>query len=188
MAERLTGVGSETDPIHFKSATLAFLREYWDAKRGGRRMASRADIRPSELKDHLPWVIMVEVMPGLSDFRYRLIGTLVTQYFLKDSTGLTIREAFAERGEAATKAVQAMFRKTARDRLPMRSFGDAGWIAPGFEEFEAIYLPLSDDGETVNMILHAFVFDQARVLISREIARANGGTLPMQPAKSSGRP
>jgi len=80
-----------------------------------------------------------------------------------------------------------MFRKTARDRLPMRSFGDAGWIAPGFEEFEAIYLPLSDDGETVNMILHAFVFDQARVLISREIARANGGTLPMQPAKSSGR-
>jgi hypothetical protein len=187
MAERLTGVGSETDPIHFQSATLAFLRGYWDAKRGPRAMPSRADIKPSEIRDHLPWMIMVEVLPDLSDFRYRLIGTMVTQYFLNDATGKTIREAFAERGEAATKAVQAMFRKTARDKLPMRSFGDAGWIAPGFEEFEAIYLPLSDDGETVNMILHAFVFDQARVLISREIARANGGTLPLQPAKISGR-
>jgi len=181
VAERLEGVGSEVDPQQFAHPTLAFLKQYWDAKRGDRRMPSRADIKPSEIKDHLGWVMMVEVLPDLVDFRYRLIGTLVTQYFLEDSTGKTVSEAFGGRADVAVKAVIAMFRKTARDCLPLRAFGDAGWIAPGFEEFETVCLPLSDDGQTCNMILHAFVFNRERVMLAREIARANGGTLLVPP-------
>ena len=182
MSDRLAHVGSEIDPTALANPTLAFLRSYWDAKRGERAMPSRSDIRPSELKEHLGWVIMVEVLPDLSDFRYRLIGTLVTEYFLTDATGLTVSEAFADRGPAAIKGVQALFRKTARDKIPMRAFGDAHWIAPGYEEFDSIYLPLSDDGETVNMILHGFVFDRPTVMMAREIARAHGGQLQVPPA------
>jgi hypothetical protein len=177
MPERLTGVASEIDPTELANPTLAFLRAYWDMKRGGRPMPSRADIRVSDLKEHLSWVMLVEVMDGMMDFRYRLVGTLVTQYFLFDATGKTVKEAFATSNEGAIKAVEAMFRKTARDRMPMRAHGHAGWIAADFEAFDAIYLPLSDDGETVNMILHAFVFDRPSVLMAREIAKANGGQL-----------
>ena len=129
MADRLMSVGSEINPVNLEHPTLAFLRSYWDAKRGERMMPSRTDIKPSELREHLGWVNMAEVMPGMEDFRFRLVGTLVTQYFLRDATGKTISEAFAPAGEGAIKGVKAIFRKTARDKVPMRVFGDAGWIA-----------------------------------------------------------
>lgn len=182
MVERLYKVDSEIDPRELTHPTLAFLRRYWDAKRGSRPMPSRADIHPSEMKEHLGWVLMIEVFPDLSEFRYKLIGTLVTQYFLSDATGKTVSEAFARHGPAAIKAVKAVLRKTARDKVPMRAFGEAGWVAPGYEQFDALYLPLSDNGETVNMILHGFVFDRQAVMIAREIARSNGGELLVPPA------
>lgn len=147
-------------------------------------MPSRADIKPSELKEHLGWVTLVEVLPGLTDFRYKLIGTLVTQYYLEDSTGKTVREAFGgRRSEAAVNGALAMFRKCARDCVMLRVHGDAGWIAPGYEEFEAICLPLSDDGATCNMVLHAFAFNREKVMLAREIARANGGRLLVTPTR-----
>jgi len=188
MGERLTGVGLEIDPRKFLHPTLTFLREYWDSKRGGRAMPSRSDIRPSELRDHLGWVILVDVLPGFADFRYKLVGTLVTQYYLEDTTGKTVREAFGRKGaEAARNGVLAMFRKCARDCVVLRTHGDAGWIAPGFEEFESICLPLSDDGAHCNMILHAFVFNRERVMLAREIARANGGKILVEPASARGK-
>ncbi len=185
--DKLERVGTEISPSVLENETLAFLQKYWNGKRGARAMPTRADIKASEMKEHLGWVILMEVLPDLSDFRYKLIGTLVNQYYLGDSTGKTVREAFfAERGEGAVKAVQAMFRKCARDHVVVRSFGDAGWIGAGFEKFDCICLPLSDDGATVNMILHAFVFDRETVMLSREIARANGGRLlDVPPPKSA---
>ncbi len=182
MGDRLTGVGTEIDPEHLANPTLAFLRDYWHAKRGNRAMPSRADIRPSELKEHLGSVCLLEVLPDLSDFRYRLIGGLVTQYFLADTTGKTVTDAFAPVGEGAIKGMKAILRKTANAKVPIRSYGDAGWLAPGFEEFDTIFLPLSDDGERVSMILNGFVFDKPTVMMAREIARANGGKLQVAPA------
>jgi hypothetical protein len=167
MSSRLSGVSSEVDPQHLEHPVLAFLKDYWERKRAGRAMPARADIRPAEMKEHLGWVILVDVFPDLSDFRYRMIGSRVTQYFLQDSTGKTVSEAFASSGEAAVKAALAVHRKSARDRVVLRSHGGAGWLDRSFLDFDAIYLPLSDDGTNVNMILSAFTFDQAALLKSR---------------------
>ena len=182
MAERLLSAGTEIDPVTFEHPTLQFLRSYWDEKRGSRALPARGDVKPSELREHLGWVNMVEVLPGMKDFRFRLVGTLVTQYFLRDPTGQTISEAFAPAGEGAIKGVKAVFRKVARDMIPMRAFGPAGWIASGYEQFDSIFLPLSDDGENCNIVLNAFVFDRPRVLMAREIARAHGGKVDAVPA------
>lgn len=181
MEQGVTGTISEENPTRYETATCRFLRDYWEEKRGTRAMPARADISPAQLKDHLGWVMILDVLPGARDFRFRLIGTLVTQYFSVDSTGRTVIEAFAPNGEAVAKACNAVFRKVARDKIIMRSAGDAGWLAEGMEEFEAIYLPLSDDGETVTHVLHAFVCDRARMLLARQIARTNGGKLPVVP-------
>lgn len=182
LGDRLTGVELEVDPREIAHPTLAFLRDYWNEKRGQRTMPARSDLAPSELKEHLGWVTLVEVLPGFTDFRYKLIGTLVTQYYLGDSTGKTVREAFGgKRSEAGVNGALAMFRKCARDCVVLRVHGDAGWIAPGYEEFDSICLPLSDDGIRCNMILHAFVFNREKVMLAREIARANGGKLVVNP-------
>ncbi|HEY4939909.1 MAG TPA: PAS domain-containing protein [Rhizomicrobium sp.] len=181
MSQTTVETTAQENPAHFVHPTCVFLRAYWESKRGDRAMPSRADISPSQLKEHLGWVMILEVLPGLRDFRYRLIGTLVTQYFSSDSTGRTVMEAFEPSGEAVAKSVNSVFRKVARDRIVMRTAGDAGWLAEGMEEFEAIYLPLSDDGENVTHILHAFVCDRDRMLLARQIARLNGGKILAPP-------
>jgi hypothetical protein len=135
------------------------------------------------MKEHLGWVMMLEVLPGGDDFRYRLIGTLVTQYFSDDATGQTVKQAFASDGETVANTVNDIFRLVAHDKVVVRTSGDANWLEEGMEEFEAIFLPLSDDGETVTHILHAFVCDRDRMLLARQIARLNGGKLIPRPPK-----
>jgi hypothetical protein len=183
----MTANSSETTLVvgakSYQHPTLDFLYRYWDKKRGQRALPRRSDIIASELRPHLGWVILVDVSDDLSQFRFRLVGTLVTQYFLTDGTGKTAEEVFADRDPSVAKAISGLFRKSAVEQAVLHTSGSALWLGPGFEEFEAIYLPLSDDGERVNMILHAFVFDRERVLMAREIARANGGQLLANPPK-----
>jgi hypothetical protein len=180
MSDLMPHVGAQLNPGKLENPTLAFLRDYWEKKRGDRKMPSRADIRPSELREHLAWVIMADVLPGGQDFRYRLIGTLVTEYFLTEATGKTVSESFAKLGPAVTHAVLAVMRTTAKECAPIHAYGDADAFATGYEAFDAIFLPLSDDGETANVILHAFVFNRPEVLMARQIAKGNGGQLPQR--------
>jgi hypothetical protein len=175
MTDRIGGIHSEENPQNLTQPTLAFLRNYWERKRGAAAMPRRSDISPLEMKQHLGWIILLESLPTYADFRYRLVGTRVTQYFLADATGRTITEAFSQGDPAATKspaakAVLAIHRKTARDKVIMRSYGGAGWLGRDYLEFDSIYLPLSDDGEFVNMILSAFTFDAAKLMRTRDPA------------------
>jgi hypothetical protein len=158
-SEKLKNVGSEIDPPHLAQPTLAFLRDYWAGKRRGERLPGREDIDPLEMKDHLGWIVLADVLPGMADFRYRLIGTRISQYFLQDCTGKTLTETFSPLGPVAVKAILACYRKVARDRVPLRLFGSAGWLGKDFLDFDNILLPLARDGVNVDMILGAFTYD-----------------------------
>lgn len=159
---------TEIDPKKLDHPVLAAVKAYWDDKRGERLMPSRAEIDPIELREHLGWILLLDVIGDYADFRFRLIGTKVTRYFFTDTTGKTVTEAFARFGPAAVNGVLAVYRKTARDCIPMRAYGDAGWLGQAFYDFDALYLPLSDDGVTANKILSAFTFDYKRVAAARE--------------------
>jgi hypothetical protein len=172
MAETTRGVETRVNPERIDHPVLAFVLNYWNDKRGERAMPSRGEILPSELRSHLGWIVMTDVLPGLDDFRYRLIGTLVGQYFFRDATGKTIREAFVTWPRPAIDGIVAIHRKCARDRAVLYTFGQADWMNQGYEEFHSLYLPLSDDSLNCNVILNAFVFDRAKVLMARAIAQA----------------
>jgi hypothetical protein len=105
----------------------------------------------------------------------------VTQYFSSDATGKTVMEAFADSGPATAKLVNSVFRKVVRDKVVMRTAGGANWLEDGMEAFEAVYLPLSEDGVNVSHILHAFVCDREKMLLARQIAKMNGGRLITPP-------
>jgi hypothetical protein len=168
--DKLKLAWAEVDPQAIADPTLAAVKAYWDKKRGTRKMPARADISPVELREHLGWIMMVEVLPDYADFRYRLIGTKVTRYFVTNSTGRTVSEAFGHFGEGAVKGVQAVYRKAAREQVPVRAYGEANWLIDwkaegrGFPNFDSLYLPLSDDGASANMLMCVFTFDYARVL------------------------
>ena len=85
MSNNVLDTVAQANPTHFDHPTCVFLRSYWESKRAGRALPSRSDISPAQLKEHLGWVMILDVLPGERDFRYRLIGTLVTQYFSSDA-------------------------------------------------------------------------------------------------------
>ena len=165
----------QIDSTEYNHPTLTFLHDYWNLKRGDRKMPSRGDIVPSEMKQHLGWILLAEILPERVDFRYRLIGGLIAAYFGENGTNKTITETFSRFGEAAVKGTLYVYRKTATCGVPVRVMGKADWLRHGVEPFESVYLPLSNDGQNPNMILSAFVFDKDAVLMNRAVAREHGG-------------
>jgi hypothetical protein len=167
MSARVSGVYSEVDPAHLEHPVLAHLKSYWASKRGSRAMPSRAEIKPAEMKEHLGWVVLLDVLPGYADFRYRMIGSRVSEQLLGGFTGKLISEAFAEYGQTVVNAVLAVHRKASRDCIPVRSFGSASALGREFLDYDALILPLSDDGIHANMILNTFTFTPSEAIRAR---------------------
>jgi hypothetical protein len=70
---------------------LRRLYEYWDGKRGGRAMPSRADIDPLEMREHLSRMHLLDVL-GPNLFRYRVYGSGVTNPNMMDMTRRTTQD------------------------------------------------------------------------------------------------
>jgi hypothetical protein len=83
------------NPDSIDNPTLDFFIRYWNEKRGGRAMPSRASFEMREIKDYVGWICLLNALPDFRDFRYRLVGSRVADYFLGDGTGKTIREVFS---------------------------------------------------------------------------------------------
>jgi hypothetical protein len=161
----------EINPARVENPVLAHLHAYWQEKCGDRAMPAKGDIRPSDLRDVLGSVILTDVLPGYVDFRYRLIGTWVARYFNDDYTGKTVREAFASWPNGAADAALRLHRKCARDRVVILAVAPEDWLNK-MEAFHSLYLPLSDDGETCNVVLNGFVFDRDNVRLARKLFSA----------------
>ena len=135
-------------------------------------MPSRGDIKPGEVKSYLGWLCFMEALPDYCDFRFRLIGSRVAEYFLGEATGLTVKEAYAAANASAeaTANVLWILRKTCRARHPIRVTGEGGqWCGHFYPDYDALYLPLAEDGETSNMVMCAFTFNYQAYLTTRSV-------------------
>lgn len=132
---------------------------YWDAKRLGREMPSRADIDPTEIPNLLPNIILVDVEHDPLRLRYRLVGTDIVRKSGFDPTGERIGDAYFGTSletvmanyRVVTETKQVCFRDT-----PF--FEPRGWYVYG----ERLMMPLSDDGQNVNMVLIYALWNDAR--------------------------
>lgn len=113
-------------------------------------MPSRADIDPAEIVAFLPGVILVDV--GRDPFRliYRLVGTREVEARGCDPTGRSVfehcigadRDEVIENYRLVVEEKRAVF-----DPEVIRS------AEVQLEEVGCLYLPLSTDGRTVEMVL-----------------------------------
>ncbi len=134
------------------------LYAYWRRKAAGRAMPRRADIDPAEIKSYLPAIILVDVVPDARRFVYRLAGTSEVAERGYDPTGKTVAESHYGGSVEETLfyyqyTVDHHAPCCCRDPFP----GPDGRI----ETEDIIYLPLSEDGGSVNMILvftHNYAF------------------------------
>jgi hypothetical protein len=141
------------DIVHPK---LRQLYEYWDGKRAGRDMPSRADLDPIDMRFVIGNVILVDVIDGEPPgFRIRLHGTNLSERVRFDLTGKMLDEMpLAEFRELTRQS----FTKVATTKQPLHARRDR--VLDGRRRFyETIILPLSSDGERVDRILCGLFYD-----------------------------
>jgi hypothetical protein len=126
------------------------LLAYWRSKLNGRKAPRREDILPEELGGLLPWVILIDVVGMPPRFRVRLVGTGVVREYGMEMTGQFLDDL--DMGAARDRSLED-HRRAVRECCPVVGrfdfkMQDGRWVT-----YERITLPLSADGETVNMLL-----------------------------------
>ena len=146
------------------------LYRYWSGKRRGRPMPCRADIDPVEIPGDLwPHIMLLDVLwqGAVPSFRYRRVGEIYWRGVGKEPTGRFIGEVLPE--TAGYRAyVIGIYTEMATRRRPM--YTESVFTLDGQEKplsIRRVSLPLSNDGETVDMVLAGHVFDCGKLRLEQ---------------------
>lgn len=141
---------------------------YWKSKAGSKAMPRRQDIDPLDLVRFLPNIMLIDVVDDPRHLIYRLVGTAEVEARGYDPTGKSVAEAFfAETAEASTDVYDYVIER----RHPF-CFREPYRAPDGLMEHDdIIFLPLSDDGLNVNMIMVYSYTYADRPRIDRRAAR-----------------
>ena len=140
--------------FEFRDADLRRLLALWNEKRGARFAAARADMDPTALRFILGNVLLVDVLSPPVRFRYRLVGSNLVTRIGFDPTGKLVEEhPEPEFRQAALKIYHQMI----ETRAPYQGRFDQPFDGRT-RRFEVLLLPLSSDGEAIDMILGAMKY------------------------------
>lgn len=141
---------SSLEVLQWCNHRTAALYQYWDGRRGARLMPRRADIDPIEMRDWLARMALIDVAAGGERFRYRLVGTALTELRGSDPTGLAVEAAWpAEDAEI----VLAAYRQVVAQKAPVFCHPARQVRRDQDPAVGVMLLPLSNDGERVDVIL-----------------------------------
>ena len=133
------------------------LKAYWDRKRGTRAMPTRGDIDPLDLRKHLGSLVLIDVLPGMTDFRMRLIGSTVVEALGRDSTGKPL-SSLKPSDVNWWRFCHDLYTEIARHHVIARARGNLRMVGRDFRRFESVLLPLDAGDGTVGMILAEQLF------------------------------
>jgi hypothetical protein len=125
---------------------------YWERIRGSRAMPRRCDIDPVEIPRLLPFVMLVDVLENPRDFRFRLVGTEIDAI-----TAVKLRgQRFSETPQLCEGSkVWTDYASVATTRQPLTADVDYVGTDRYVRAVRHCLMPLSEDGERVNMIFVA---------------------------------
>jgi hypothetical protein len=163
MGERIIFVGDkqrpsrvELDPSAVDNSGFDEFFAYWRSKRGDAIVPQYDEFDPKDLRRQLGFIVIMEALRGYADFRYRLVGSKVTRYFLTDTTGKTIREAF---GGVLAEFLVAINRHACEKSVPVRLSGPTAIIGNTFfPRYDSLYLPWAS-GNSTDKVVSLFLFD-----------------------------
>ncbi len=139
------------DPgLAFERAELREFLSYWQQSRGDKDFPQRTDIIPIPMPRVLPWTMMFDVTQDGADLIVRVCGTALTDIFGIELRGKSIREL----PETLAARMLLCGQRCIALRAPLRGHSQIS-RAPGqdFQGVEVCATPLSNDGETIDMIL-----------------------------------
>jgi hypothetical protein len=133
------------------SKRLRRLLRDWDSWRQGREFPSRADVSPEKIKYLLGGIVLLEVLYEPLRFRYRLMGSTLAARRGVDLTGKMLDDnpdPELRRGliKLNTSVIETRRPQTSEYRISNLEMGRS-------YNYDALNLPLSNDGVTINMII-----------------------------------
>jgi hypothetical protein len=129
---------------------------YLEGRRGTRRFAARRDIDPLEFSYILGNVVLLDVEHEPLRFHYRLVGSVLAAGTGYDLTGSYVDD----HPDVEYRAyVLARYRETVVSRRPTGGTYDL-FLDRKLRQYQCLRVPLSDDGETINMIVAAFILGE----------------------------
>jgi len=134
---------------------LRRLVAHWSRIRGQRRMPSRADFDPLEVRYALGYISLIEVHRDPLRFYFRLDGTKQVELFGVDCTRRYLDEAIPadHAAMAAASFSDAVKRREPRYHRRQIAFQER------LMEYELVILPFSNDGERVDLLMTGIVPD-----------------------------
>jgi hypothetical protein len=126
--------------------------EYWNRLRAGRPMPARADLSPGDIPKLLPYVILMDVLHGPLDFRYRLIGTEIDRVCRRNYKGAKMSELPDKR---SPNPIWLHHQEAVETRAPVRR--ELSYVGPDGDVKRVAHclMPFSADGARVDHILVA---------------------------------
>jgi hypothetical protein len=147
----------ETEPTERKIGHegLAALYRYWYVKRAGRDMPSRDDIEPTEIPSLLAHVLLLDVCHDPFGLRFRLVGSFIYEFrvlhSVRELTGRFVDEV--NFNMASGDDMVRMGQDVAERRRPLLIEAPFKNKAKGVGYQKMLLLPLSSDGDAVDMLL-----------------------------------
>jgi hypothetical protein len=126
------------------------LYDFWMTKAAGRDMPSRAEIRPTEIPRILPGISLIDVAPNIGHSLVRLAGTRLREIHDREITGLQIEDL--DWGDKRDYWMAA-YHRTIVEKRPTQGIVKGPRLHKEHVVQYWLKLPLSNDGNTVNMVL-----------------------------------
>ncbi len=133
-----------------ESGRLRFVMQFWDERRGARVAPRRADFDPWDLTPVLPLILLVDVLRNPLDFRCRLAGTKVCDIHGVEVTGRHVRDLLPKR---YSEKVWQEYADLVERREPQLCAVEYTNRFDLRRRFTVLRLPLSNDGQSVDMIM-----------------------------------
>ena len=146
-------------PEALKSEILQSLASVWKANRERGGMPRRASLLPRGIGNLLKYVSLVRVVPERSDYEFRIIGDIHVQAYGTRHQGKCLSDVakeapkFARMLQRSLDAVVKAKKPIAYRGIIGRDAGDSRFIA-----LESVFLPLSEDGTSVDHIMTAGIY------------------------------
>ncbi len=141
----------ELDPtLSFHADELRDLVALWEDQRGAADLPHRDRVSPFDLKSILGWVILVDVEHAPERYRFRLIGSSVTQLLGRDSTGRYLDDVL---DPAMYDPFVAAHRYVCAHRRPVRCTGTLIHANKAYIDYESVLMPYAGDDGLVDLCL-----------------------------------
>lgn len=131
--------------------------DYWASLRGDRPMPSRKDVDPLRIApNHLPNLMLIDVFHEPRRFKYRLVGTNVVEASGKNRTGRYFDDV---KFFQINPTVMNHYNRVVETGQPLYSLEPFTNLRTGSNyDVERLLLPLSNDGQRVDMLIVFFKF------------------------------